>query len=115
MTRHLDGLYDLSALDTHDKYSVFLGGTNTHIRVSAPQAPEAKTLLVIKDSFSQSLAPFLARHFHLILIDPRTYSTQNEAILSLAEREEAVAVLLLYGVDTLLEGHSLRVLEYGIP
>ena len=115
VTRHLDGLYDLSALDTHDKYSVFLGGTNTHIRVSAPQASEAKTLLVIKDSFSQSLAPFLARHFHLILIDPRTYSTQNEAILSLAEREKAVAVLLLYGVDTLLEGHSLRVLEYGIP
>jgi hypothetical protein len=33
----------------------------------------------------------------------------------MAEREDAVAVLLLYGVDTLLEGHSLRVLEYGLP
>jgi hypothetical protein len=115
VTRRLDGLYDLSALDTHDKYSVFLGGTNTHIRVSDPQAPKAKTLLLIKDSFSQSLAPFLARHYRLILIDPRTYSTQNEPILAMAEREDAVAVLLLYGVDTLLEGHSLRVLEYGLP
>ena len=115
VTRCLDGLYDYAVLDTHDKYSVFLGGTNTHIRVSDPQHPKAQTLILIKDSFSQSLAPFLARHFRLVLIDPRTYSTQSEAISALAEREEAVAVLLLYGVDTLLEGHSLRVLEYGLP
>ncbi|MBE6619796.1 MAG: hypothetical protein E7625_00325 [Ruminococcaceae bacterium] len=111
---HLDGLYDFAALRTHDEYNVFLGGTNTHIRVSDPQRPDAPTLLLLKDSFSQSLSPFLARHYNLILIDPRTYSTQSEAIFSLVERADVDAVLLLYGVDTLFDSYSLRVLEYGL-
>ncbi len=114
MMARLDGLYDFAALKTHDEYNVFLGGTNTHIRVIDPQHPDAPTLLLLKDSFSQSLAPFLARHFNLVLIDPRTYSTQSETILSLAEEANVDAVLLLYGVDTLFDSFSLRVLEYGL-
>ena len=113
VVKRLDGAYDLSALATQDQYNVFLGGTNAHIRVRHTHG-NFPTLLLIKDSYSQSLAPFLARHYDLILIDPRTYSTQNEAVLSLVEQENVSKVLLLYGVDTLFSGHSLRVLEYGL-
>jgi hypothetical protein len=113
--RTLTGFYDLDALDTHDEYNVFLGGTNTLIRVTDPTRENAPTLLLLKDSFSQSIAPFLARHFDLLLVDPRTYDIRSSgSLLSLAEQENADHVLLLYGIDTLYDSYSLKNLTFGL-
>ncbi|MBR5615522.1 MAG: hypothetical protein IKW66_01760 [Clostridia bacterium] len=113
--RTLAGLYDLSALDTHDEYNVFLGGTNTFIRVTDPTREDAPTLVLLKDSFSQSLAPLLARHFDLLLVDPRTYDIRSSgSLLSLIEQENADHVLLLYGIDTLCDSYSLKNLTFGL-
>lgn len=112
--RTLNGFYDFDALRTHDEYNVFLGGTNTIIRVSHPQRKDAPKLVLLKDSFSQSLAPLLARHFDLLLVDPRTYSVQSGSILSLVQNEGADRVLLLYGLDTLYDSYSLNKLIFGL-
>ncbi len=112
--RTLNGFYDFDALQTHDEYNVFLGGTNTIIRVTNPERTSAPTLVLLKDSFSQSLAPLLARHFDLLLVDPRTYSIQSSSLLSLIENEEADQVLLLYGLDTLYDSYSLKNLTFGL-
>ncbi len=113
--RSLQGLYDLAAAQTHDEYNVFLGGTNTIIRVSDPTRADAQTLVLIKDSFSQSLAPFLAQHFDLLLIDPRTYDPRvSGSVLEMIEQENANRVLLLYGIDTLYDSYSLNALRYGL-
>lgn len=110
----LQGLYDMSALQTHDEYNVFLGGTNAHIRVTDPSRPDLPTLVLLKDSFSQSLAPFLARHFQLVLIDPRTYTPDQASSLYAKVCEyEPDRVLLLYGIATLCEPSSLRSLVMG--
>ena len=61
-------LYDLQALHTRDGYAVFQGGNHAVTEISLGNRP---TLLVIKDSFANSLLPFLARHFNIIAIDPR--------------------------------------------
>ena len=112
--RTLEGFYDFDALDTHDEYNVFLGGTNTVIRITNQERTDAPLLVLLKDSFSQSLAPFLARHFDLLLIDPRTYSIQNGSLLSLVQKEGAEHVLLLYGLDTLYDSYSLKNLTFGL-
>ena len=113
--RTLSGFYDFDALDTHDEYNVFLGGTNTLIRVKNSTREDAPTLLLLKDSFSQSIAPFLARHFDLLLVDPRTYDIRSSgSLLSLAEQENADHVLLLYGIDTLYDSYSLKNLTFGL-
>lgn len=112
--RTLNGFYDFDALETHDEYNVFLGGTNTLIRVINPGRGDVPTLVLLKDSFSQSLAPLLARHFDLILVDPRTYNIQNGSLLSLIQKEEAEQVLLLYGLDTLYDSYSLKNLTFGL-
>lgn len=108
----LQGLYDKEALATQDQYRVFLGGTNGMIRVENPDDDSLPTLLLIKDSFAQSLAPFLARHYRLILVDPRAY---RQSVYALACREKVDAVLLLYGIDTLATGNSLSILRMGLP
>lgn len=111
----LDGFYDRTALEGKDQYSVFLGGTNAHIRVTPPEDTELPTLLLIKDSYAQSLAPFLARHYRLILIDPRSYrpTDTQPSILALIETEQPAAVLILCGIDTLCGDIDLRTLLVG--
>ncbi len=113
--RALNGLYDFDALGTHDEYNVFLGGTNTLIRVTNQTRENAPTLVLIKDSFSQSLAPFLARHFDLLLVDPRTYDIRSSgSLVSLIEQQNADHVVLLYGIDTLYDSYSLKNLTFGL-
>lgn len=52
-------LYDLSKLEVKDKYSMFLGGNQPLCVIENPDAQNGK-LLVIRDSYTDSLAPFLA-------------------------------------------------------
>ncbi|MBR5473386.1 MAG: hypothetical protein IKU82_05315, partial [Clostridia bacterium] len=49
-------LYDMSKLDTADKYAVFLGGN--HARVDITSDSEKPKLLIIRDSFADSITPF---------------------------------------------------------
>lgn len=114
VTRSFTGLYDMSAVETHDKYNVFLGGTNAHIRVSDPSETDRPTLVLLKDSFSQSLAPYLARHYDLVLLDPRTHKAASGSILDLALSYNPDRMLLLYGIDTLCQSPSLNVLSFGL-
>lgn len=77
-------LYDRSYLDKKDKYSMFLGG-NQPLAVIRTGNPGGK-LLLVRDSYADSLAPFLMAHFSEIhLFDARyfkqplsTYIAQNE-------------------------------------
>ena len=56
----VDGsLYDLSRLEVKDKYSMFLGGNQGLCVIRNPDA-EGGRLLVVRDSYADSLAPFLS-------------------------------------------------------
>ncbi len=110
--RQMDGFYDTDALTGKDQYSVYLGGTHAHIRIEPPDGTTLPTLLLLKDSYAQSLAPFLARHYRLILIDPRSYreTDHQPGVLDLIAAEQPDAVLLLCGLDTLCGDVDLRTL-----
>lgn len=108
----LRGFYDMNALQTKDQYSVFLGGTDACVFIEPPTGEALPTLLLLKDSYAQSLAPLLARHFRLILIDPRSYRAANAlpTVTALIEQEQPQAVLLLCGIETLCGEVDLRTL-----
>ncbi len=65
------GFYHYDALSTTDKYRVFLGGNYAHLSVKAAESKERPKLLLVKDSFANSLIPFLALHYDIEVIDPR--------------------------------------------
>ena len=103
------GLYDESKLKIKDKYAVFLGGDHGHIKIS--DGAEKPRLLVIKDSYFNSLAPFLCRHFELDVIDLRYFSG------SVAEyaREQGIDwILILCGLDSLASAPTFTALRYKI-
>ena len=64
----LNGFYSRSYLEKKDQYSVFLDGTHDVVTVTK-EGEDRQTLVIFKDSFANSLAPFLAQHFDLVLIN----------------------------------------------
>ena len=86
-------LYVDSYLDVKDKYSYFLGG-NQSLCVIETEHTDAPKLLIIRDSYSDSLAPFLTERFSEIhLFDPRYNLT---SVKDYVEQNDIDAVTVLY-------------------
>ena len=96
-------LYDLSSLQSFDEYRLFLGGNYGHISIESNKARER--MLIIKDSFANSLIPFLALHYELEMIDPR-YSSPS-LVGELCENTEFDKILILCSADTLATEQSV--------
>ena len=90
------GFYDFDKLHTKDKYSVFLGGNFAHLRIR--REGNRPRLLLIKDSFANSVIPFLALHFDIDVIDPRYIDKPIEEIVNATAYDRT---LILCGADTL--------------
>jgi len=104
-----DGLYDRSYLSVKDKYSSFIGGNNAHVTITGSKKRE--TVLLIKDSFGHALAPFLAAHFDLDILDLRYYtSSAYEYAIETAPSK----ILILYNMDSIVNSNSLAMLNLGI-
>ena len=93
-----DTLYDISYINRKDKYGTFLSGNNAHVRIEDTMSNEKETILIVKDSFSHSLAPYLCEHYNIELIDPRYF---NGSIEEYIEENNIKTVLFLFGLDTL--------------
>ena len=101
-----EGFYDLSYLEKKDKYSVFISGNNAHVSVRRADGKERETLLLVKDSFSHALVPYLAEHFDLEIIDLRYYT---DSLSNFIEANRITNVLFIYGLDTLASANiSIR-------
>ena len=100
------GLYDYDYLGKKDKYSAFLGGNQPLCVVKNPEG-EGK-LLVIRDSYADSLAPFLALHFEEVhLLDPRYY---RYSAAKYAEDNGLDAIAVVYSVPNFITDRNLVLL-----
>ena len=93
-----EGFYDLSYLEKKDKYSTFISGNNAHVSVYDTKNDGKETLLLVKDSFSHALVPYLAKHYNLEIIDLRYYT---DSLSDFIEENDIKNVLFIYGLDTL--------------
>ncbi len=100
-------MYDFKKLDTVDKYAVFLGGNHARVDISNGQQ-EREKLLIIRDSFADSIAPFLAIHYDLILIDLRYYT---DSVKQLVEKEGIDKVLVLQNISELSTAKNISILQ----
>ena len=91
-------LYNFDYLDKKDKYSLFLDNNHDLIKIINNDVDDSY-LLVIKDSFANSLIPLLINHYHEIdVIDPRYYKRSISKYISDNKIEE---VLIIYNYGTL--------------
>ena len=97
-------LYDTSYLSVKDKYSMFLGGNQSLGVVTTPNTDQPK-LLIIRDSYTDSLVPFLTAHYSEIhLIDLRYYKLSIQDYIKANDIDQA---LVLYSVPNFVTDSNL--------
>ena len=95
------GLYVDSFLGEKDKYASFMGGNTPLYIVRNPGAAADKKLLVVRDSYSDSLAPFLSQYFSEIhLLDLRYYRT---SVAQYAEENAMDQIFVCYSVENFVK------------
>lgn len=91
-------MYFTDHLKEDDKYPVFIDGNHALTEITNTNAKNG-TILLIKDSFSHSLAPFLAENYsRVVLVDLRYY---KESVSDLVTTYNPEQVVVLYGIDNL--------------
>ena len=105
--RTLQGFYDREKLETKDKYASFLGGINSHISIykQPPATQKQERILLIADSFGQSLAPFLAYDYNIEIIDARFF---NDNIYDFIKDRDIGNILILVNMESLSTQDNLK-------
>ena len=98
-------LYDCSYLEQKDKYSAFLGGNQPLCVIKNENNPDGGKLLLIRDSYSDALAPFLAQSFSEVhLLDLRYY---RASAARYAEENGIDHIAVLYSVQNFITDRNL--------
>lgn len=100
-------LYVDSKLEVKDKYSYFLGG-NQALCVIETEHTDAPSVLVVRDSYTDSLAPFLTERFSKIHLFDLRYNLTS--IQSYVEEHDIDTVIVLYSFSNFASDDKLFLL-----
>lgn len=95
-----DSLYNLDYTRQKDKYSLFLNNLHPLIEITNETASTDRELVIVKDSYANSMVPFLTRHFKKIYVfDTRYYKWGPSGFVR--EHPGVTDILILYNMNTL--------------
>lgn len=94
-----NSLYNMDYAYKKDKYSLFLNNINSFIEITNKDIKEERSLVIVKDSYANSMVPFLVNHYSKIYVfDSRSY---KGAISEFVNNNNVDDVLVLYNVNTI--------------
>ena len=99
-----NSFYNYAALDTKDKYAVFLGGNEPFLRIRTA-APNERKILVIKDSYANCFIPFMLGEFQEIDVLDLRYT--NQRLSGILAEGGYTDILLLYNASGFAEDMSI--------
>lgn len=100
-----DSLFNRNNLDTEDQYTVFLDGNHAMVTINNENAETDRKLLLLRDSYSHCLAPFLVDNYsEIILVDVRYYLNPVSDIVTSQNIDD---ILLLYSIDSIVNSTDL--------
>ena len=102
------GFYNRVHLSGNDKYSVFLDGTHDVVTITKKDGTDRPTLAIFKDSFANSVAPFLAQHFDLVLYNLSSPRTDYTDVTAYTRAADADAALVLYTLGNVIETDKIN-------
>lgn len=102
-----EGIFYPERLNEADKYTVFLDGNHSIVRVQNPN--QQGKLLVVRDSYSNCLGGFLAESYgEVVLVDLRYY---RQAVSQLVQEEGFDDILVCYSCANFLTDTNLMLLR----
>lgn len=97
-------IYHSDALNTKDQYTVFMGGNKALYHINMDN-DSTRHLLLIKDSYANSLIPFLINQYQSItVVDPRYYFEDYSRLM---DDDSITDVLFMYNTNTFVQDTSL--------
>ncbi|SET08249.1 DHHW family protein [[Clostridium] polysaccharolyticum] len=100
-----EGIYVKSKLKEKDQYGVYFGGNYGMVEIVNEENVENETLVIIKDSYANSLVPYLLPHYKkIVMLDLRYY---NESVKSTVEQLEPEEILILYEMSRFSQDSNL--------
>lgn len=94
------GIFYRERLKETDKYTVFLDGNHSIVRIHNPNAKTNETILVVRDSYSNCLGGFLCETYeNVILVDLRYY---KKPVSELCKSEKINNILICYSMNNFL-------------
>ena len=101
-------LYDDKYLNEKDKYSYYLSNNSSIIEIET-NIKNNEELLIIKDSYANSLIPFLVNHYKKItIIDPRYYKS---SIINYVKENNIKNILFVYNMNTIDEDAGIYTID----
>lgn len=98
-------IYNKAALDTKDKYQVFLGANQAKICIDT-DADSSRSLLLFKDSYANSMVQYLLPYFSSItIVDPRYYDQDLDLVMG---SDLFTDIAFVYSYDTFATISSLK-------
>lgn len=95
-----EGVFYRNRLEEADKYTVYLDGNHSVVRIENPAMAGKGKLLLVRDSYSNLLGTFLAESYEeVILVDLRYY---KNPISQLAEQEGCSEILIVYSLGNFM-------------
>lgn len=105
------GFIQEARLTERDKYAAFLDGTHDRLFIRRKDTQEPRPrLLLARDSFANSLVPFLAHHFDILLIN-LTGNTDQSHLSALCEEYGCQRVLVVCNRENLITSPCLTLLH----
>ena len=103
-------LFFLDHLQEYDWYPLFLDGNHPVTLIENESAPaDAPTLLMVKDSFGNTLAPLLVPSYgRIVLVDPRYY---RKSVADLCSAYGADEILFCYSLERICTDLNLSILK----
>ncbi len=93
-----DSLYSYDNLNEKDKYTVYLDGNHSYIKITSNSKNKEK-LLVVKDSYAHCLLPLLADNFSEIHVVDLRYYHQN--VSDLARENDISEIVFINNIEFL--------------
>ncbi len=101
-------------LSEKDKYSAFLDGTHDQLFImdkeAAARGESRPRLLLARDSFANSMVPFLARHFDILMVN-LTGNTDYSDLSALCAEYGCSRVLVVCNRENLITSNCLTLLH----
>lgn len=108
-----DGMYDTAKFAVRDKYAAFLWGNHGLTKlVNNPDAENPTRLLLIKDSYGNSLAPFLTQNYDEVWVVDLRHVFSLSSVLEQVGEQPFDDVLLMYNYMNFVQDTNLAKLRY---
>lgn len=96
-----NNLYFEEYLDSPDKYSVYLSGNQAIVNIKSNLVNNDKKILLIKDSFTHSMIPFLVSSYSdITMVDLRYF---NQGISELINKSNFDDIVVIYNISNFLK------------